>query len=161
MAVAGSTRQLRNLRGCYIRGQTWWLLKGKGMHPASSMCPPRKPRNYHVPFRFVQIALIIGRYGTTLRERDIKSICLCMLSYSLKQIEWIFTLFVTDVTPWVVTSVITSFGVNIEWTGRDSTRWVVNFTLMELESSEIYSSTNEMSSLHRWSELFTRFFFRE
>ena len=46
--------------------------------------------------------------------------------YSLK-IEWIFTLFVTDVTPWVVTLVITSFEVNIEWTGRDSTRWVVNF----------------------------------
>ena len=45
--------------------------------------------------------------------------------YSLK-IEWIFTLFVTDVTPWVVTSVITSFGVNIEYTWRDSTRWVVN-----------------------------------
>ena len=45
-----------------------------------------------------------------------------------KKIEWTFTLFVTDVTPWVVTSVITSFGVNIEWTGRDSTRyWVVNF----------------------------------
>ena len=30
-------------------------------------------------------------------------------------------------TPWVVTSVITSFRVNIEWTGRDSNRWVVNF----------------------------------
>ena len=30
-------------------------------------------------------------------------------------------------TPWVVTSVITSFGVYIEWTGRDFTRWVVNF----------------------------------
>ena len=30
-------------------------------------------------------------------------------------------------TPWVVTSVITSFGVNIEWTGRDFTRKVVNF----------------------------------
>ena len=44
-----------------------------------------------------------------------------------KIMEWIFTLFVTDVTPWGVTSVITSFGVNIEWTGRDSTRWVVNF----------------------------------
>ena len=44
-----------------------------------------------------------------------------------RKIEWIFTLFVTDVTPWVVTSVITSFGVNIEWTVRDSTRWVVNF----------------------------------
>ena len=27
----------------------------------------------------------------------------------------------------IVTSVITSFGVNIEWTGRDSTCWVVNF----------------------------------
>ena len=43
-----------------------------------------------------------------------------------KKIEWIFTLFVTDVTPWGVTSVITAFGVNIEWTGRDSARWVVN-----------------------------------
>ena len=28
---------------------------------------------------------------------------------------------------------------------------------MELESSEIHSSTSEISSLHRWSELFTRF----
>ena len=43
-----------------------------------------------------------------------------------KKIEGIVTLFFTEVTPWVVTSVITSFGVNIEWTGRDSTRWVVN-----------------------------------
>ena len=41
--------------------------------------------------------------------------------------EWTFTLFVTEVTPWRVTLVITSFGVNIEWTERDSTRWVVNF----------------------------------
>ena len=32
-------------------------------------------------------------------------------------------------------------------------------TLLELESSEILSSTNEISSLHRWSELFTRFYF--
>ena len=30
---------------------------------------------------------------------------------------------------------------------------------MELESSEIHSSTSEISSLHRWGELFTRFFF--
>ena len=71
------------------------------------------------------------------------------------------SLFVTGVTHWVVTSVITSFGVNIEWTARDSTRWVVNklHSILELELSEIYSSTNEISSLHiyRWSELFTRF----
>ena len=45
-----------------------------------------------------------------------------------------------------MTSVITSFGVNIECTGQDSTRWVV-----------IHSSTSTISSLHRWSELFTRF----
>ena len=79
--------------------------------------------------------------------------------FSIKEREWILTLFVTDVTPWVVTSVITSFGVNIEWTGRDSTRWVVNFhSILELESSEIHSSTNKISSLHRLSELFTQFF---
>ena len=36
-------------------------------------------------------------------------------------------LFVTDITPWGVTSLSTSFGVNSEWTGRDSTRWEVNF----------------------------------
>ena len=48
----------------------------------------------------------------------------CILSLKM---EWIFTLFVTDVTPCGVTSVITSFGVNIKWTGRDSTRRVVNF----------------------------------
>ena len=29
---------------------------------------------------------------------------------------------------------------------------------MELESSEIHSSSSEISSLHSWSELFTRFF---
>ena len=62
-------------------------------------------------------------------------------------------------TPWVVTSVITSFGVNIESNGRDSTRWVVNFhSILELEASEIHSSTSEICSLHRWSELFTRLF---
>ena len=61
-----------------------------------------------------------------------------------------------------MTSVITSFGVNIEWTGRDSTRWEVNFhSTGVIESSEIHSSTSEISSLHGWSELFTRFFFRE
>ena len=38
-------------------------------------------------------------------------------------------------------------------------KWI--FTLLELESSEIHSSTSEISSLHGWSELFTRFFFRE
>ena len=43
--------------------------------------------------------------------------------YSLKKIT-LFTLFSLL---WVVTSVITSLGVNIEWTGRDFTRWVVNF----------------------------------
>ena len=32
------------------------------------------------------------------------------------------------------------------------------FTLLDLESSEIHSSTSEIVSLHRWSELFTRFF---
>ena len=47
--------------------------------------------------------------------------------YSFYSLKIIFTLFVTDVTPWVVTSVITSFGVNIEWTGQDSTRLVVYF----------------------------------
>ena len=31
-------------------------------------------------------------------------------------------------------------------------------TLLELESSEIHSSTSEISSIHGWSELFTRFF---
>ena len=38
--------------------------------------------------------------------------------YSLKKNHSIHPTF----TPWVVTSVITSFGVNIEWTGRDFTR---------------------------------------
>ena len=58
-----------------------------------------------------------------------------------------------------MTSVITSFGMNIEWTGIDFTRWVVIFhSILELESSEIHSSTSGISSLHRWSELFTRFF---
>ena len=64
-------------------------------------------------------------------------------------------------TLWVLCLVITSFGVNIEWTGWDSTLWVVNFhsTGVELELSEIHYSMSEISSLHRWSELFERFFF--
>ena len=37
-------------------------------------------------------------------------------------------------------------------------KWI--FTLLELESSEIHSSTSEISSLHGRSELFTLFFFR-
>ena len=36
-------------------------------------------------------------------------------------------------------------------------KWI--FTLLELESSEIHSSTSEISSLHWRSELCTRFFF--
>ena len=44
-------------------------------------------------------------------------------STTLAKIEWMFTLFVTDVTPLVVRSMIIYFGVNIEWTGR----WVVHF----------------------------------
>ena len=64
-------------------------------------------------------------------------------------------------TPWVVTSVITSFGVNIEWTGRDFTRWVVNFhsTGVRIEWNSLLNEWN--LSLHRWSELFTRHLFRE
>ena len=78
--------------------------------------------------------------------------------YSLKKIEWIFTLFVTDVH---------SLGSDVsdhifwEWISSEPdeitlVEWWI-FTLLELESSEIHS-TNELSSLHRWSELFTRFF---
>ena len=52
------------------------------------------------------------------------------------------------------------WSANVEWTGRDSTRWVINFhSILELELCEIHSSTNEISSLHRWSELFTRLLF--
>ena len=47
-----------------------------------------------------------------LRHSDTKRLKITVLSK--KKIELIFTLFVTDVTPWVVTSVITCFGVNIE-----------------------------------------------
>ena len=38
-------------------------------------------------------------------------------------------------------------------------KWI--YTLLELESSEIHSSMSEISSLHGWSELFTRFFYLE
>ena len=86
-------------------------------------------------------------------------LCKKIIKKNLKNDVLCKKIFVTDVTPWVVTSVITSFGVNIKWTGRNSTRWVGNFhSILELESSEIHSSTSEISSLHRWSELFTRFF---
>ena len=72
--------------------------------------------------------------------------------YSLKKMEWIFTLFVTDVTPWGVTSVITSFGVNIEWTGRDSTRWVVNFhsTGVRIEWNSLLNEWNFFSPRMEW-----------
>ena len=50
-------------------------------------------------------------------------------------------------TPWVVTSVITSLGVNIESNGRDSTRWVVNF-----HSTGVRSEWNSL--LNEWN-LFT------
>ena len=70
---------------------------------------------------------LVGITGFTWNVWLLRGLHGCYGIYSLKRIEWIFTLFVTDVTPWEVTSVITSFGVNIEWTGQDSTRWVVNF----------------------------------
>ena len=38
-------------------------------------------------------------------------------------------------------------------------KWI--FTLLELELSEIHSSTSELSSLYGRSELFIRFFFLE
>ena len=86
-------------------------------------------------------------------------LCLTIIVWGviLKKIEWILTLFVTDVTPWLVTSVITSFGVNIEWTGRDFTRWVVKFhsTWVRIEWNSLLNEWN----FHRWSELFTRFIF--
>ena len=46
--------------------------------------------------------------------RDIISITGTIFKVLSKKIQEIFTLFVNNVTPWVVTSVITSFGVNIE-----------------------------------------------
>ena len=49
----------------------------------------------------------------------------------------------------------------VNWTRFHSLGSSEFFTLLKLESSEIYSSTNEISSLHRWSELFTRFFLIE
>ena len=63
-------------------------------------------------------------------------------------------------TPWVLTSVITSFGVNIGWTRRVSTRWVVNFRSpgVRIERNSLLKLTSEISSPHRWSELFTRLF---
>ena len=69
--------------------------------------------------------------------------------------EWIFTLFVTR--EWRQWSLL------LEWISSEPNeislveKWI--FTLLELESSEIHSSTSEISSLHKWSELFTRFFF--
>ena len=44
---------------------------------------------------------------------------------------------------WVVTSVITSFGVNIEWIDRNSTRWVVIFHSMTGVRNEWNSLLNE------------------
>ena len=45
------------------------------------------------------------------------------IKFYSQNIEWNFH---SIFTPSEVTSVITSFGVNIEWTGRDFTQWVVN-----------------------------------
>ena len=68
---------------------------------------------------------------------------------SLK-IEWIFTLFVTEVTPWGVTSMITSFGVNIEWTGRDSTRFSeIHSTGIRIEWNLLF---NEWHFFTPWME---------
>ena len=61
--------------------------------------------------------------------------------------------------PWVLTSVITSFGVNIEWTGPDETPLVkLSIFIGVIESNEVHYSTSGISSLHGWSELFTRLF---
>ena len=79
--------------------------------------------------------------------------------FTLWNMEWIFTLFVTEITPWGVTSVITSFGSSEPAEIPLVEKWI--FTLLELESSEIHSSTDEISTLHGRSELFTRFFFLE
>ena len=70
--------------------------------------------------------------------------------------ECIFTLFVTEVTPQGVTF-RNEYRVN---RARFHSLSIEFYSILEhsqLESSEIHSSTSEISSLHRWSELFTRF----
>ena len=54
------------------------------------------------------------------------------------------TLFTLFSLIWVMTSVITSFGVNIEWTGRDFIRWVVNFhsTGVRIEWNSLHNEWN-------------------
>ena len=60
-----------------------------------------------------------------------------------------FTLFVTEVTP---TSGITSFGLHIEWTGRDSTRWEVNFhsTGVRIEWNSLLNEWNFFTPWMEW-----------
>ena len=63
--------------------------------------------------------------------------------------EWIFTLFVTLPGEWP------QWSLRLELISSEPDdiplveKWV--FTLLELESSEIHSSTSEISSLHEWS----------
>ena len=88
-------------------------------------------------------------------NRDLPCHACYVILYSLK--ITLFTLF--SLLGYIVTSVITSFGVNIEWTGRNFTRWIVNFhsTGVGMEWNSLVNKW--IFSLHRGSELFTWPFF--
>ena len=59
------------------------------------------------------------------------------------------------------TSVITSFGVDIEWTGRDSTRWVVNFhsTGVRIEWNSLLNAWTFFTPQMEWRHYSLDFFF--
>ena len=107
----------------------------------------------------VRVLLYDVECVTVIKRRILRSIINIRQGITIYSLKWSkFSLYLLlRSLPGELTSVITSFGVNIEWTGRDSTRWVVNTLLVLRIKWLIHSSTSEISSLHRWSELFTWF----
>ena len=111
-----------------------------------SVCDETK--TLHKTFRFIKVTIHCKELGTSWEW--------CSLKYTTS--KWIIfgyifrPLFFTEVTPWGVTSVITSFGVNIEWTGRDSTRWVVNFhsTAVRIEWNSLLNEWNFFTPSMEW-----------
>ena len=83
-----------------------------------SACKAQRPEECST----VKVGCFLRRTARCVALRKLP-VCSCVRNYSLNKNHSIHLIF----TPWVVTSVITSFGVNIEWTGWYFTRWVVKF----------------------------------
>ena len=118
-----SCPQSRPARRCHRYGGRWnrpprstlrWGYKHGIGEPCTTTHRGTNRRNdcrcCHCRRRTYWICVHCGSPNHSLKEDKFNDLFICVSSKKNIYIKWIFTLFITDVTPWVGTSVITSLG---------------------------------------------------